>query len=83
MGRVLAGVNDNKPAPSPQLFTVSQIAQRWQYDPEKVSRMFANVPGVMDIGIRADVRKRKKAYRILRIPAHVLDEVEKKLTVGR
>lgn len=77
-------MNDKNTEPNrPHLYTVSQIAQRWQCDAEKVSRMFAHVPGVLDIGIRADVRKRKKAYRILRIPTQVLDEVEKKLTVGR
>ena len=75
-------MSDNKPAPSPQLFTVSQIAARWQCDAEKVSRMFANVNGVMDIGIRPDVRKRKRGYKILRIPLHVLEEMERKLMVG-
>jgi hypothetical protein len=64
-----------------QLFTVSQIAERWQCDGEKVTKIFANVQGVIDLGTRADIRKRKKAYRILRIPAHVLETVERKLAV--
>lgn len=63
----------------PQLYTVAQIAERWQCDSEKVSRIFTNVPGVLDIGTPADVRKRKRAYRILRIPNHVLQQVERKL----
>jgi hypothetical protein len=63
----------------PQLYTVSQIAERWQCDPEKVTRIFAHVPGVLDIGTPADVRERKRAYRILRIPNHVLQQVERKL----
>jgi hypothetical protein len=62
------------------LFTPQQIAERWQCDAEKVIRTFTNVPGVMDIGNPADVRKRKRAYRILRIPDHVLKQVERKLT---
>lgn len=83
MGRVIEGMNDIKPVPSPVLFTVSEIAERWKCDPEKVSRVFGNEKGVLDIGTRGDVRKRKKAYRILRIPLHVLDAVEKRLTIGR
>jgi hypothetical protein len=56
----------------PQFYTVSQIAERWQCDPEKITRIFANVPGVIDIGRPADIRQRKRAYRILRVPAQVL-----------
>jgi hypothetical protein len=73
-------MNDPNAAPSPQLLTVTQVAKRWQCDPEKVSRVFGNEPGVLDIGTRGDVRKRKKGYRILRIPLHVLDVVETRLT---
>jgi hypothetical protein len=62
------------------LYTPTQIADRWQCDAEKVTRIFAAVPGVLDIGTPADIRKRKRAYRILRIPAQVLAAVERKLT---
>jgi hypothetical protein len=72
---------ENTELKTPQLFTVSQIAERWQCDSEKVSKIFASVPGVLDLGTPADVRKRKKAYRILRIPAQVLATVESKLAV--
>jgi hypothetical protein len=67
--------------PEPQLYTVSQIAERWQCDPEKVTKLFANFPGVIDLGTPADIRRRKKAYRILRIPPHVLTAAEEKRMV--
>ena len=71
---VLAGMSEQ------QLFyTVQQIAERWQCDAEKVSRIFQNDPGVMDIGSPADKRKRKRKYRILRISATALARVEREL----
>ena len=39
---------ENTELKTPQLFTVSQIAERWQCDSEKVTKIFANVPGVLD-----------------------------------
>jgi len=67
---------------SPQFYTVAQVAERWQCDSEKVTKLFANVPGVIDLGTPADVRRRKKAYRILRIPATVLAQMERKLAIA-
>jgi hypothetical protein len=72
---------ENTELKSPQLFTVSQIAERWQCDSEKVTKIFSGVPGVLDLGTPPDVRKRKRAYRILRIPVQVLATVERKLAV--
>jgi len=63
-----------------QLFyTVQQIAKRWQVDAEKVSRIFENDPAVMNLGAAADKRRRKRAYRILRISATALARVEREL----
>jgi hypothetical protein len=72
----ILGSSDNNAV----LHTPTQIADRWQCDAEKVIRTFADVSGVMDLGSPSDVRKRKRAYRILRIPDHVLKKVERKLT---
>ncbi len=58
---------------------MSQIAKRWLCEAEKVTKVFANVPGVIDLGTKADVIRRKKAYRILRIPVEVLNQMERKL----
>jgi hypothetical protein len=72
---------ENSVLENTQLYTPAQIAERWKCDSEKVTKIFAEVPGVIDIGSPADVRKRKRAYRILRIPDHVLKQVERKLAV--
>ncbi len=72
---VLAGMSEQ------QLFyTVQQIAERWQCDAEKVSRIFQNDPAVMNLGAAADKRRRKRAYKILRIPTTALARVERELT---
>ena len=66
-----------------QLFyTVQQIAKRWQVDAEEVPRIFRKESGVLDLGTPADVRKRKRAYRILRVPANVLARVERNRVVA-
>jgi hypothetical protein len=62
------------------LYTVAEIAQRWKCDAEKVTQIFANEPGVRNLGTKPDVKKRKRGYRILRVPSSVLARVESQFT---
>ena len=35
---------------SEQFYTIQEIAERWRVDPEKVTRIIQNEPGVLDLG---------------------------------
>jgi len=61
-------------------FTVKQLAERWQVDPEKATRLIQNDPAVLDLGTKANKRERRRAYRQLRLPAHALARIERQLT---
>jgi hypothetical protein len=54
------------------LLTVEQVAQILRVSPETVTRRFAKVKGVIDIGSPETPKKRR--YRVLRIPKTVVEK---------
>ncbi len=54
-----------------EFFTVDEIAKLLKVSRDTISRRFENEPGVIDLG--APERRHKKRYRVLRIPAAVLN----------
>jgi hypothetical protein len=56
-----------------ELFSVAELADRLKISADKVTRIFADEPGVIDLG--APERMHKRRYRILRIPSSVLNRV--------
>jgi hypothetical protein len=61
-------------------FTVSEVAKMLKVSPDKVSRLFAKEPGVIDLG--APERLHKRRYRVLRIPAAALNRFLNKKQVA-
>jgi hypothetical protein len=55
-----------------ELLTVSEVAAILKESPDAVTRRFAKVPGVIDLG-RAETRD-KRQYRVLRIPKAVVEK---------
>ena len=54
-----------------EFFTVQEVAKILKVSPDTVSRHFEKEPGVIDLG--APERLHKRRYRVLRIPAAVLN----------
>jgi hypothetical protein len=54
-----------------EFFTVGEIAKLLKISPDSVSRHFENEPGVIDLG--SPETRRKRRYRVLRIPVTVLN----------
>ncbi len=59
---------------STQLLTVTEVSQLLRISPDTVIRYFSDRPGVVDLGNPEDVRRRKRRYRILRIPRVELEK---------
>jgi hypothetical protein len=55
-----------------ELLTVAEVAQIMRQSEDSVTRLFAKMPGVIDLG-RAESRS-KRRYRVLRIPKAVLEK---------
>ncbi len=55
----------------PDLLTVREVAAILKLSTDSVSRRFASVPGVIDLGSEESFSKRK--YAVLRIPKPVLE----------
>jgi DNA-binding transcriptional LysR family regulator len=55
----------------PELLTVRQAAEILKLSPSAVSRRFAELPGVINLGTRETFSKRR--YTLLRIPRAVLE----------
>jgi hypothetical protein len=55
-----------------ELLTVAEVAGFMKMSDDAVTRIFAKVPGVIDLG-RAETRG-KRQYRVLRIPKTVLEK---------
>lgn len=71
-------------APFEKHYTVSQIAQRWSISDDTVRRIFADEPGVLNLGSPSQLlggRKKiyKRRYFILRIPESVFLRVQERL----
>jgi len=58
-------------------YTPAEIAKAWQVSPRTVQRLFEREPGVLVIG---NGRRRR---RTLRVPATVLERVQRRLSRGR
>lgn len=58
------------------LYSVAELATRLKISADKVTRMFEDESGVIDLGAPGLMHKRR--YRILRIPAAVVNRVLQK-----
>jgi hypothetical protein len=54
-----------------EFFTIAEVAKMLKVSPDTVSRLFGREPGVIDLG--SPERRYKRRYRVLRIPAVVLN----------
>jgi hypothetical protein len=54
--------------------TVAQVAEMLGVSKDTVRRLFADEPGIIDLGRHATALG-KRRYRVLRIPVSVLDSV--------
>lgn len=54
-----------------EFYTIAEVAKMLKVSPDTVSRLFGNEPGVIDLG--SPERRHKRRYRVLRIPAAVLN----------
>lgn len=57
-----------------ELLTVSEVAGVLKVSQDTVLRRFEGQAGVVDLGSGESVRKRKRSYRVIRIPRTVLDK---------
>lgn len=60
-------------------YTVSEVAEILKVSTDKVTRMFEDQPGVLDLG--SSEKSHKRRYRVLRIPHAVFNRVIHKLRV--
>lgn len=56
-----------------QFYTVAEAAEILKVSTDKVTRMFEDEPGVVDLGSPETLHKRR--YRVLRIPHSVFNRV--------
>lgn len=56
-----------------QFYTVAEAAEILKVSADKVTRMFGDEPGVVDLGSPEQLNKRR--YRVLRIPHSVFNRV--------
>lgn len=59
-----------------EIYSVEELAERYKISADKVTRIFEDEPGVIDFGAPETMHKRR--YRILRIPASVVNRVLQK-----
>jgi hypothetical protein len=62
-----------------EFFTVDEIAKLLTMRPDSIARQFGNEPGVIDLG--SPETRHKGRYRVLRIPATVLNRLLHKTQV--
>ncbi len=60
-------------------YTVTEVAEMWGYSTDTIRRTFENEPGVIAVGKRLTVRKRR--HITIRIPESVLRRVYHRLLV--
>jgi hypothetical protein len=60
------------------ILTAQDCADRWKVSRDKAVRILKPWVGrgVMDLGSRENVRKKKRGYAILRVPLSVVQEIE-------
>jgi hypothetical protein len=59
-----------------ELYSVAEVATRLKISADKATRIFEDEPGVIDLGAPEQTHKRR--YRILRVPASVVNRVIQK-----
>lgn len=57
-----------------QFRTVAEVAEMLGLSKDTVRRLFADEPGVIDLG-RHEPTRGKRRYRVLRIPSNVINRV--------
>ena len=67
-----------KQATSEVFLTVDMISAEWNLDRDTVRKLFEDEPGVLVI--QAKVARHKRRYRTLRIPPHVKERVQHRLS---
>ena len=60
-------------------YTVAEVAEILKVSTDKVTRMFEDEPGVLDLG--SPEKSHKRRYRVIRIPHAVFNRVIHKLRV--
>ena len=63
-----------------EFFTVEEVAKMLKVSPDTIRRHFEKEPGVIDLGSKERLHKRR--YRVLRIPAAVLNRFLHNKRVG-
>src|SRR5258708_20582778 len=69
----IAGIHDD------QHYPPSYWAKRWGLSENFIRQLFVNEPGVIKIARPEDLKKKKRAYTSLRIPASVAAKVHERL----
>lgn len=64
------------------VLTPTECAKRWKVSRAKATRILKQWEGrgVMNLGSREDVRRRRRAYSILRAPLNVVQQIEQSFT---
>ena len=60
-------------------YSPAEIAELWSLSVDTVRKMFEKEPGVLVIGNTVP-RRGKRSYTTLRIPAHVVERIHRRLT---
>jgi len=61
-------------------FSPAEVAEFWGLSVDSIRKIFEREPGVLVIG-NQQARRGKRSYTTLRIPAHVLERVHRRLSV--
>ena len=60
-------------------YSPAEIAELWGLSPDSIRKIFENEPGVLVLGSQRP-RRGKRSYTTLRIPAHVLERVHRRMS---
>jgi len=60
-------------------YSPAQVAELWALSVDSIRKIFENEPGVLVLGNQRP-RRGKRSYTTLRIPAHVLERVHRKMS---
>lgn len=63
-----------------QHYSVSQVAEKWGLSDDSIRRIFEKEPDVLILANRA--RGSRRVKRTLRIPAHVVERVHKRMSTA-
>jgi hypothetical protein len=71
--------DDSAPDFTTRHYSPVEIAEMWSLSADMERKIFENEPGVLVLG-NAAPRRGKRSYRTMRIPAHVVERVHRRLT---